>query len=84
LITRIRKKGPNGDINRDIDNGPVAILTSHLAAGNSRNLVDAIPPRKEHLKFINQDQAAKWDPKENPEFTGPISGSAGARISAAD
>ena len=69
---RIRIKGPNGDINRDEDLGPGLVYRSSLAAHNSRQLNQAIPPRKEHLTFINTDTASKHDPQTNPAFRGPI------------
>lgn len=69
---RIRRPGPNGDINNDVDLGPGQVLRSSLAAANVRTLPEAIGPKKEHLMFINQENAAKQDPDKVYTFRGPI------------
>ena len=69
---RIRRPGPDGDIVKDVDLGPGAVLRSSLAATNVRALPEAIGPRVEHLMYVNQDRAAKHDPEKTPAFRGPI------------
>lgn len=69
---RLRYKGPNGDINRDEDLGHGIVWRSSVEARNPVALADAVPPKREHLKYVNQDTAAKHLPEKNPTFRGRI------------
>jgi len=71
---RVRDFDTGEMVNKDIAGPPVAILTTNTAHGHTRNLPDAIPPKKEHLQFINLDRAAKHVPGFSPDFNGPING----------
>lgn len=59
---RIRIKGPHGDINKDVEVGPVAIKTSSLACNHVRSMTEAVPPKKENLAHLNTETASKQDP----------------------
>lgn len=70
---RIRRPGPDGrDIVADLDLGPGAVTRPVNYHNNPVPLSEAIPPKKEHLMFINQDSASKYAPGESPAFNGPI------------
>ena len=71
MIIRKRFPGASKAV-QDEDIGPVTVLTSSLAAGNSRHLNEAIPPKRENLHFLNKDSASKRAPGESPDFNGPI------------